>query len=123
MTSLLNKQQRQDTEKCDESKRSHRYYQNVTRPVTHRSCTAMLSSTDWVAMAAAADDDAEDVSVCRASFSCCSSYHSQNIDQGDHSLSTMIFHDFSMTKKWISTTYRHSFFRNKQYTIYECLPE
>ena len=36
--------------------------------------------------------------------------------------------DFSMTfpwpKKWISMTYRHSiFFRNKRYTIYECLPE
>jgi len=34
--------------------------------------------------------------------------------QGDHSFSTMIFHDFSITKKRISTTYRHSiFFRNK----------
>ena len=30
--------------------------------------------------------------------------------QGDHSFSTMIFHDFSMTKKWISMTYRHNIF-------------
>jgi len=46
---------------------------------------------------------------------------SRTLYQGDHSFSTMIFHDFSMTKKWISMTYRHSkFFRNKQYTIYEC---
>ena len=39
-------------------------------------------------------------------FDCCC--------QGDHSFSTMTFHDFSMTKKWISMTYRHSiFFWNK----------
>ena len=32
-----------------------------------------------------------------------------------------LFHD---QKKWISMTYQHSiFFRNKRYTIYECLPE
>ena len=30
--------------------------------------------------------------------------------QGDHSFSTMIFHDFSMTRKWISMTYRHNIF-------------
>jgi len=44
--------------------------------------------------------------------------------QGDHSFSTMIFHDFSMTKnefpRPIGTTY---FYRNKRYTIYKCLPE
>ena len=48
-----------------------------------------------------------------------------NVIQGAPSFSTLIFHDFSMTKKWKSMTYRlaqHTF-PSKQYTTYECIPE
>jgi len=45
--------------------------------------------------------------------------------QGDHSYSTMIFHDFSITKKmnFHDLSAQHIFFRNKRYTTYEWLPE
>jgi len=46
--------------------------------------------------------------------------------QGDHSFPKSIFHDFSMTKKRKSMTYRHktlNIFPNKRHTTYECLRE
>ena len=41
---------------------------------------------------------------------CKFSINQGNFIQGDHSFPKSIFHDFSMTKKWKSMTYRHNIF-------------
>jgi len=47
-----------------------------------------------------------------------------NFSQGAPSLSTLIFHDFSMTKKMkIHDLSAHHIFPSKRYTTYECIPE
>ena len=48
----------------------------------------------------------------------------QKISQGAPSFSTLIFHDFSMTKKMkIHDLSAQHIFPSKRYTTYECIPE